>query len=247
VASDDAPIDPSELEIEFEDDVYFSARVPEGHAVKVVTEADVNEGRYCINDVVLPLLGHQIQLPQNAVKDVLLELLEKDGLRLSTFGDPKLMSYRMSGAYRKLVANATDFTWSIRRYNDSTERLIPSDLDALERKTDDSKAEQTTQPCESSSDEGAKRALCVGFTLPSSTYATMLVRELTKEPTDTAHHMSLSVSEQQHETNTDVAVKRPHESSSDEPSKALKIEEEALDSVSIENEHETASKRARVM
>jgi len=40
--------------------------------------------------------------------------------------------------------------------------------------------------------EGERVALQMAFSLPSSTYATMLVRELTKTSTATAFHKSLT-------------------------------------------------------
>ena len=43
--------------------------------------------------------------------------------------------------------------------------------------------------------DGKFLAVNLQFTLPPSAYATMLVRELTKESSSTAHHKSLNVAE----------------------------------------------------
>ncbi|CAH2107856.1 unnamed protein product [Euphydryas editha] len=49
--------------------------------VKVLTQEDVDSGKYTIFDIVLPLPGHSVKYPPN-MKEYYQELLEKDGLKM---------------------------------------------------------------------------------------------------------------------------------------------------------------------
>lgn len=49
--------------------------------VKVLTQEDVDSGKYTILDIILPLPGHMVDYPPN-MKDYYEELLAKDGLNL---------------------------------------------------------------------------------------------------------------------------------------------------------------------
>ena len=70
------------------------------------------------------------------------------------------------------MARPRDVEWSIKKYQEQTTQITPSDLDIL-RKT------EIVVP------EGDKLALIVEFTLNASTYATMCLRELMKVPSTT--------------------------------------------------------------
>jgi tRNA pseudouridine13 synthase len=81
--------------------------------------------------------------------------------------------YSLSGAYRHIVAVPKEFSHQVQSYTNEKVSLIRSDADIL----------QGVDPLPHCVD-GAKRALILNFTLPPSTYATMLVREVIKIPTD---------------------------------------------------------------
>lgn len=49
--------------------------------VKILTQEDVDSGKYTILDIILPLPGHMVDYPPNMV-DYYEELLAKDGLNL---------------------------------------------------------------------------------------------------------------------------------------------------------------------
>ena len=67
------------------------------------------------------------------------------------------------------------------RYNDPTLSLVPTDLTRLR-----------DEPAPIDAPDGRFVALVLEFTLPPSSYATMLLRELTKQPTNLAHQLTLN-------------------------------------------------------
>jgi len=91
--------------------------------------------------------------------------------------------FSLVGGYRKLVGTPKDFEWSLLRYNDRQQQLVLTDWDVLQGKP----------PVESTPD-GRLRALRVSFTLPPSSYATMVLRELFKTETSSAFQANLSKS-----------------------------------------------------
>lgn len=173
-------------------------RVPAGFRVVVATEEDVAAGKYSMADVVLPLLGYKIQLPSNSVRDYMLDLLVQDGLDFDVFTNKKQPQYSLSGAYRRVIEMPQDFQWSIREYTTGYEHLLPTDLDLLrERQAEQQGTVEMSGGNEAKATEGEGirgKALCLEFTLRSSTYATMFLRELTKQPTDVEHHSQMTAS-----------------------------------------------------
>ena len=168
---------------EDEDEEALLDRVPAGYRVEVVSEDDVAQGKYSIADVVLPMLGSRVQLPTNQVREFMLQTLENEGLSIDVFTNKKHPQYALAGTYRRVVEMPQDFRWSIRSYVSQNEHLLPTDLDLLRNR----------QPMEEvKSDEHVSKALCLEFTLRSSTYATMFLRELTKQPTDVEHHAHMT-------------------------------------------------------
>ncbi|XP_049865844.1 pseudouridylate synthase 7 homolog [Pectinophora gossypiella] len=133
---------------------------------KVLTQEDIDGGKYSIFDIILPLPGHMIEYPPN-MKQFYLETLEKDGLNMEM--KHKFKSYTMSGAYRHMVVRPVDVSWRCVRYSDPYADLIRSDVDELEGKE-----------LHGIIDHGKYRALILNMTLPSSCYATMALRELLK-------------------------------------------------------------------
>lgn len=147
----------------------------------VVTKEDINDGKYTIYDVVLPTPGYSVQYPENRdLKNAYIDIMKKDGL------DPFNMSRRvrefsLPGSYRHIVAKVSGLTYTIRRYNTFTDELVKTDLELLEmRKVAQLKGEpESVIPrINQGFPDGAKEALIVKMQLPSSTYATMALREL---------------------------------------------------------------------
>ncbi|KAJ1991198.1 multisubstrate pseudouridine synthase 7 [Coemansia spiralis] len=140
-----------------------------------------NASQYSIYDVVLPLPGWAVKYPEHKVKSVYTELMEKDGLSPARLGKHPLKEYRLAGAYRHMVIRPRDFAHEWMRYNDDKQALIRSDSDAIEGKH-----------VPESIEFGQHVALKLRFDLPSSAYATMLLRELMRKETASGHQSKLS-------------------------------------------------------
>lgn len=135
--------------------------------VRVVGKGE--EHLYSLEDVVLPIPGHTSVLPLNEVGEFITKSLESYGLSLQDFANPT-REFDLRGGYRKLIAKPKDLTWKFFDYDDEKVPLIVSDLDRLEGK-----------PEPESLPDGKFLALRLGFSLDSSSYATMFFRELTKQ------------------------------------------------------------------
>ena len=111
---------------------------------------------------------------------------------------------KLSGDYRTVIGRATHFEHEIVPYDDEYEQLILSDLDVLHREkaqTEDPDAledSSTTNACgkrkmetgkesekkrTKTEDKAERLALRLSFRLPTSSYATMVIRQLTKYST----------------------------------------------------------------
>ncbi|EEB08416.1 pseudouridine synthase [Schizosaccharomyces japonicus yFS275] len=135
---------------------------------KIVTKEDLE--KYTIYDVVLPLPGRSVIYPKNETFDTYKRIMAEHEL------DPENMARKdrelsLPGDYRRLVVKANKLEWSILKYDDAEQQLLPTDRDILEGNTiPDSKTKTLT-------------ALALNFQLPSSSYATMVLREATKMAT----------------------------------------------------------------
>ena len=78
-----------------------------------VTEDNINS--YTIEDVVMPMIGHDIRMPKNEeLGQIYTEILLKDGVSASDFAAlSKQDSLSASGAYRKIVARPEDVVFDI--------------------------------------------------------------------------------------------------------------------------------------
>ncbi|GFR01775.1 pseudouridylate synthase 7 homolog [Trichonephila clavata] len=137
--------------------------------VKVISEDEVE--KYNISDVLLPLPGHSVVLPNNEIKNWYDDILKEDGMEWNNF-DSKIKSLSLSGAYRKIIVIPKDVKWEIIPYDDVTKPLALSDLDILQN---------VSEPVVPES--GRYKALKLEFQLPPSAYATMAIREISKQST----------------------------------------------------------------
>lgn len=90
-------------------------------------------------------------------------------------------TYSLTGAYRKLVIRPERLTWQLVRHNEETDNLIQSDYELLKG-----------EPAPVFTEDGPLTALLVDFRLPSSTYATMVLREILKLDTSPANQARLN-------------------------------------------------------
>ncbi|ORX55365.1 tRNA pseudouridine synthase D [Piromyces finnis] len=135
----------------------------------IITSENID--KYTIYDVVLPMPGHDIIYPENEIKNYYEDLLKKDDI------DPKDMKiinkeYFLPGSYRKLIVKPGNVEWNIIGYNDEDADLALTDLDKI-----NGKEAPINIP------DGKFKALQISFSLPTSSYATMALREVTKMDT----------------------------------------------------------------
>lgn len=179
--------------------------------VQFLTENDLKDELYTIYDVVYPLPGHDITYPNNVCGEWYKEMLSTYGIEEADLKH-KVKQYSTPGTYRYIVTRPTGMTWKFCKHNDSNDELIKSDLDLyMEKINQPISGENQVQNHTENSDENQKKeaekfdALILEFQLPSSTYATMLLRELLKTESSSKYQANLQkklIAEA--ETNTDI-------------------------------------------
>lgn len=161
--------------------------------VKHATADDVACEKYRINDVVLPLPGSKTLLPKNDVASVYKELARRDSLDVqqSSHNVKEFSFLHLPGSYRRLIQEVKDFHWKILKYDDATQALAETDWDRISKKG--GKLTNTKQEAaEISISQPVETALQLQFTLPSSCYATMALRELMKISSSVGYHKTLT-------------------------------------------------------
>ena len=174
--------------------------------VRLVTEEEGREGSVPITRVVLPLPGVSVVYPSSECGGQYKLRCEARGVSLEAFRNKAQSEYTLGGDYRKVVEKPGNFEWKVRMYErEKNERLVESDVDVLVRKEEEEEGreggreglpmywkrfakelrrEEEGEGAGEGGGEGGgekgSRALVVSFTLPPSTYATMLLRELLK-------------------------------------------------------------------
>ncbi|XP_072915137.1 pseudouridylate synthase PUS7L isoform X2 [Hemitrygon akajei] len=129
--------------------------------VRVVTAKDVESSTYSIDQVVLPMPGYSVQYPCNKLSSWYQEALAQDGLETSRFRIPALQ-LNIPGCYRSLLARPHELVY---RWLESEEALCAKEDFA----TGESKLLPKTG-----------EALSLSFSLNSSSYATVCLREIMK-------------------------------------------------------------------
>lgn len=160
-----------------EDDVFERARP--------LTETEANSGHYSIFDVVLPLPGYDIVYPDNETGAFYRKFmssveggeLDADDMRR------KQRDFSLSGSYRKIVERiGASFQVSVHTYDKDEEQFVETDLDRLNNVVDqdDVSKEAGIDTENASGNSGDKTAVVLTFQLGSSQYATMALRELSR-------------------------------------------------------------------
>ena len=174
--------------------------------VHVVTEEDVETKKYIMEDVLVPVVGTKTVFPTNALGVVLKDLLGDLGLTVEMFRTIQDREIRANGDYRKAIIHPKDFDYHIREYYHPLQPLLQTDLMKLNGEEitieppppNDEKEEELSSSSSSSSPSPSPPpkpliAMVVGFTLPSSSYATIALRELTKCPTSNEFQSKLKL------------------------------------------------------
>jgi len=170
---------------EDQDDTLESEEVEEKKTIriedlKVLEEADLS--KFTIFDVVLPTPGTEIILPSNEVGQYYLDILKEFDLSMESFHQNH-KEFALYGNYRKMVGLPKDMEWEIIKHDDPDAQLTLTDLEILEGKTLELK------------NEGKYKALRVDFSLDTSSYATMALREILKSNTSSAFYTNMNQQE----------------------------------------------------
>lgn len=157
------------IQVELDDEENATKRELKESKLIVVTEE--NKGDYSLTDIVMPIPGYKVSYPKNeALKQVYIDLLNADGL---TKGFESLNHavdmYALPGDYRIIYNKVTNVSWRSIKYDEPDEELTVSDIDIIRGRAP--KADQ---------ESGNYEAVILDFSLPSSTYATMALREAMK-------------------------------------------------------------------
>jgi tRNA pseudouridine13 synthase len=164
-------------------DLVQTGRGPEN--IHIVTEEDIANDKYTIEDVVIPMVGKKTQFPTNTLGKVIHQLLRDIGLKHDMFQSNDCRSIIVNGDYRKIICHPQDVDYTIQEYYDPLQPLLTTDLMKLH------KEDIVIRPQQEG--ERAKLAMIVGFTLPSSSYATIALRELMKRPTSNEFQKELAL------------------------------------------------------
>ncbi|KAM4839054.1 pseudouridylate synthase PUS7L [Urocitellus parryii] len=121
--------------------------------VHLVTEEEESANTYTIHQVVLPVLGYNIQYPKNRVGQWYQETLSRDGLQTCRFKVPTL-KLNVPGCYRQILKHAHNLSYQL--MGDHDVKMEGSHID-----------ESTL-------------SLLISFNLDASCYATVCLREVMK-------------------------------------------------------------------
>lgn len=120
------------------------ADAPAGVTPHVVTEEEAAAGKYGIEDVVLPLPGHRVQYPRNAVAEVYQSVAQRDRVKLDhpSHNVKEFSMAALAGAYRHVVFKPADLQYELLRYNDKDAELAGTELQKLQGKPPPDRAKE---------------------------------------------------------------------------------------------------------
>ncbi|KAM6215801.1 pseudouridylate synthase PUS7L [Rhynchocyon petersi] len=123
--------------------------------VHLVTKEEESANIYGIHQVVLPVLGYNIQYPENKVGQWYHDVLSRDGLQTCRFKVPAL-KLNAPGCYRQMLKYPHNLSYQLKEEHDA------------DVKSEDSSIDETSL------------SLLISFDLDSSCYATVCLREIMK-------------------------------------------------------------------
>ena len=151
----------------------------------VVVANEDNIKMASIYNIVLPVVGTDNIMPNNSVSDYIESLLTEEGITLEMYRNlPK--QWCCFGTYRKLFVRPENFDYQWIQYKDPNIALIDNDLTIINKKFN--KSDQQLSDVFNSVDnkndiQSEKLALKLSISLPSSSYATMICRQITRTET----------------------------------------------------------------
>ncbi|KAM8803114.1 pseudouridylate synthase PUS7L isoform 1-T1 [Rhynchonycteris naso] len=123
--------------------------------VHLITEEEESANAYSIHQVVLPVLGYNIQYPKNKVGLWYQEVLSRDGLQTCRFKVP-VLKLNVPGCYRKILKQPHNLSYELKEERGG-------DVEAEGSHTDE-----------------ATLSLLISFDLDVACYATVCLREIMK-------------------------------------------------------------------
>ena len=159
--------------------------------IRVLTQNDIDLNTYKMSNVVLPVPGYDVILPSNSIKDIYTKVLEKDGLSFEHFSKCD-GNYRSKGTYRYIIQYPKSFEYSISSYNNPDDEINFTELTKMRQNSNDILKGANDTLIDKFN---GRRAVTLKFTLMPGIYATMLLREITKESTETEYLMKLTSEE----------------------------------------------------
>ncbi|XP_041966807.1 pseudouridylate synthase 7 homolog isoform X2 [Alosa sapidissima] len=152
--------------------------VLKGGTAHVLTAEEAE--KHSIHDIVMPLPGFDVIYPTHHVGKGYREMLTADNLDIDNMRH-KVRDYSLAGAYRLVIIRPQNVSWEVINYDDARVPLVHTDVEKLEGK-----------PAPVYLTEGKYRALRMEFSLPPSTYATMVIREVLKMDTSIKNQTQLN-------------------------------------------------------
>lgn len=147
--------------------------------VKVLTQEDIDSGKFTIYDVVLPSPGFKITYPANPdLYQVYVEEMAKDGLHPEKMLR-KVKEFSFPGSYRKVMGKAANLSYEMISYSDDKSPIYRTDLEMLTLKKEGKEPEQRIID----QGVGEKTAVVLKMQLGLGAYATMALREFMKADT----------------------------------------------------------------
>eukprot|EP01012_Entosiphon_sulcatum_P042377 TRINITY_DN5638_c0_g1_i1.p1 TRINITY_DN5638_c0_g1~~TRINITY_DN5638_c0_g1_i1.p1 ORF type:complete len:663 (+),score=108.80 TRINITY_DN5638_c0_g1_i1:22-1989(+) len=182
VAPGDAVLEAT-MDSDQEEDLEEHAPTKKGKALPtvLVIESPEQAKQFQLTDVVLTIPG-----PAAGLVFPRLEAVDRTAYEcfLTEIGAAELVTrekllnqtnHAVYGGYRRLITLPRDMTWETKEYTSAEETLTLSDWDVL--------CNNQMKPAQPTPEEQTRRALVWSFTLPASSYATMLVREVCEDRT----------------------------------------------------------------
>ncbi|CCK71311.1 pseudouridine synthase PUS7 KNAG_0G02550 [Huiozyma naganishii CBS 8797] len=180
----DDSVDSVKESIDEEEDLDEDLRDATFIRAKALSQADIDSGKYSITDVVLPTPGFDIIYPSNKeLSDLYVTTMAKDGM------DPadmrrKVRDFSMAGSYRNVIQKPKELEYKIVHYDDPTQQLVNTDLEILNNKIGQENCQKymkvKLERYMPDKPDGKMTAVILKFQLDTSSYATMLLRELMK-------------------------------------------------------------------
>ncbi|GJQ08847.1 hypothetical protein GpartN1_g638.t1 [Galdieria partita] len=154
--------------------------------IKIVSEEEALEKKYPITQVYLPLVGTHMKWPQNECRRIAMSILEDHSIDFQSL--PTIsQEFQFRGGYRRLISIPQDVEYRFMDYHEPNQPLtdIEEKLFSTQVSLDGKQTEH------SNSCNRKMKGLILQFTLAASEYATMLLREVTKQDSSTTQQLIL--------------------------------------------------------